>query len=236
MSGVLRSAAAHPYRRLAPETFVPELALLRRLLSGGTGEKAEIWDTESGNGSYDYFSKNLRGDGHKAAGRNCQAVLACREALTVWVLGLPVAVWYDLRDDGGDPRNPEHNYGLLDLHRAEKPAIIAFRTLTRLSADHTIAGMIPYVPDGAHAMRLNGNGDKVYAAWSHQPDSRIAVRFNGEGLASATNLLGEPLKMKESGHKDVEITPLWRPRARFISNIGRDKFCILSNWNTGSQN
>jgi len=66
--------------------------------------------------------------------------------------------------------------------------------------------MIPDVPDGAHAMRLDASGDKVFAVWSDQPDSRIIVRFNGEGFASATNLLGEPLKMKESGHKDVEIT------------------------------
>ncbi len=202
----INAAAVHPYRRQAPESFAPELPLLRRLHPGGTGEKAEIWDTEWGYASYDYFSKNLKGDGHSAAGRKRQAVLACREALTVWSLGLPVAVWYDLRDDGDDPSNPEHNYGLLDLHGAEKPAMIAFRTLTRIAADHTFAGMVLDVPDGAHAMRLDGSEDNVFAVWSDQPDSRITVRFSGEGFASATNLLGEPLKMKESGHKDVEIT------------------------------
>jgi hypothetical protein len=202
----INAAAVHPYRRLAPETFAPELALVRRMFSGGTDGKVEIWDTEWGYASYDYFSKNLKGDGHSAAGRKRQAVLACREALTVWALGLPVAVWYDLRDDGDDPKNPEHNYGLLDLHGAEKPAMIAFRTLTRIAADHIFAGMIRDVPDGAHAMRLDGSGDKVFVVWSDQPDSRITVRFSGEGFASATNLLGEPLKLKEGGHEDVEIT------------------------------
>ena len=106
---------------------------------------------------------------------------------------------------GDDPRNPEHNYGLLDLNGAEKPAMTAFRTLTRLAADHTFAGMVPDVPDGAHAMRLNGNGDKVYAVWSDQPDSRITVRFKAEGFVSATNLLGEPLNLKEGGQRDLEI-------------------------------
>jgi hypothetical protein len=41
-------------------------------------------------------------------------MLAAREILTVWSLGFSLGVWYDLRDDGTDGRNPEQNYGLLD--------------------------------------------------------------------------------------------------------------------------
>jgi hypothetical protein len=200
----INATAVHPYRRLAPETLAPELQLLRRLLSSGSWEKAEIWDTEWGYASYDYFSKNLKGDGHSSPGRKRQAVLACREALTVWALGLPVAVWYDLRDDGDDPKNPEHNYGLLDLHGSEKPAMAALRTLSHVASNHTFAGMIPDVPDGAHALRLDGNGDKIFAVWSDQPDSRITVRFDAEGFVSAMNLTGEPIKIK-AGRSDLEV-------------------------------
>ena len=199
------AAAVHPYRRLAPESVAPELPLLQRLLSSGVdGKNIEIWDTEWGYASYDYFSKNLRGDGHTMAGRKRQAVLACREALTVWTLGLPVAVWYDLRDDGDDPRNPEHNYGLLDVQSADKPAMKALRALTSVAGEHTYAGMVRDVPDGAHAMRLDGNGDKIFVVWSEQPDSRIAVRFSSEGFVSATNLMGESLKPRDNG-REVEI-------------------------------
>ena len=44
--------------------------------------------------------------------------------LTIWALGVPVAAWYDVRDDGDDPRNPEHNYGLLDSYGMEKAAAL----------------------------------------------------------------------------------------------------------------
>jgi hypothetical protein len=202
-SGV-NAASVHPYRRAGPESLAAELPLLLQLLAHGAGEHVEVWDTEWGYASYDYFSKTLRGDGHSAQGRERQAVLACREALSVWALGLPVAVWHDLRDDGGDPKNPEHNYGLLDGKNDDKPAIKALRELTRIARDHTYRGMVQEVPDGAHAMRLDGSADRVFAVWSEQPDSRITVRVSTEGFVSATNLMGEALKVK-NGHGEAEI-------------------------------
>jgi hypothetical protein len=201
----VNALGVHPYRRQGPETVAADLPLLRQLLARGGGEKVEIWDTEWGYASYDYFSKNLRGDGHSRLGRDRQAVLAGREALTVWALGLPVAVWYDLRDDGDDPKNPEHNYGLLDATGADKPAMKALRAVTSIARDHTYAGMVQDVPDGAHAMRLDGGADKVFAVWSEQPDSHITLRFSTEGIISATNLIGEPLKTKNGGHGELEI-------------------------------
>jgi hypothetical protein len=203
-SGV-NAASVHPYRRSGPESLAAELPLLRQMLARGAGENVEIWDTEWGYASYDYFSKNLRGDGHSAQGRERQAVLACREALSVWALGLPVAVWYDLRDDGGDPKNPEHNYGLLDGQNDDKPAMKALRELARIARDHTYRGMVQDVPDGVHAMRLDGSADRVFVVWSEQPDSRITVRVSTEGLVSATSLMGEALKVKKSGHGEAEI-------------------------------
>ena len=193
----LTAAGVHPYRRAAPETLADELALFRRVLAGA-GRNLEIWDTEWGYASYDYFSKNLKGDGHSAPGRERQAVLACREALTVWALGLAVGVWYDLRDDGADAKNPEHNYGLLDADGNEKAALKAFRELSRVARDHTFTGMVADAPDGAHVMILDGSADRVYVAWSDQPDARITLRFRTDGLISAANLMGEPIKMKNA--------------------------------------
>jgi hypothetical protein len=199
------AVAIHPYRRQPPESFAAEAPVVRQVLARAAREKVQVWDTEWGYASYDYFSRNLRGDGHSAVGRKRQAVLATREALTVWALGLPIAVWYDLRDNGDDPRNPEHNYGLIDFQGAEKPAMKAFRTLARIAESHKFSGMLREVPDGAHAMRLTGAADTVFAVWSDQPDSRITVRISRQGLVSAENFLGEPLKSREHGGGEAEI-------------------------------
>ncbi len=200
----VNAAGVHPYRKSGPESVAAELPVLRQLLARTVGDKVEVWDTEWGYASYDYFSQNVHGDGHSAAGRKRQAVLGAREALTVWALGLPVAVWYDLRDDGDDPRNPEHNYGLLDAKGGDKEAMQAIRTLTGIAADHTYGGMVQDVPDGVHAMRLDGGADHVFAVWSEQPDARITVGIPTAGFVSATNLTGEPVKTK-GGHGEAEI-------------------------------
>jgi hypothetical protein len=190
------AVSVHPYRTAAPETVAAELTLLRQLVTAKLGANVEIWDTEWGYASYDYFSEALHADGNSAAGRKRQAVLGCREALTVWALGMPVAVWYDLRDDGDDPRNGEKNYGLLDRQLGDKPAMVALRTLMHLAADRTFAGMVADVPDGVHAMRLDGRGDRTFVVWSEQANARISLRFPAG--VSATNLLGESLKVKKN--------------------------------------
>lgn len=196
------AVGVHPYRKAGPEGLAAELPLLRQFLAQKAGKDVAIWDTEWGYASYDFFSQNLRGDGHSAQGRQRQAVLACREALTIWALGLPVAVWYDLRDDGEEPRNPEHNYGLVDKQNLDKPAMKAIRTLTHVAAARIYAGMAPDLPDGVHALRMDGAADKIFVVWNEQPDARITMRF--PGLVSATNLLGDPLKLK-SAHGVAEL-------------------------------
>jgi polysaccharide biosynthesis protein PslG len=187
------AVSVHPYLR-TPEILAAELPPARALLGGNS----ELWDTEWGYASFDYFSKNLPGDGHTAAGRKRQAMLGSREALTVWALGLPVAVWYDLRDDGDDARTADHNYGLLDRQNHDKPAMQAFRALTHWAANHTFAGLVGDVPDGVHAIRLDGAAGRVFVVWNDQPDARITLRLPATGLVSATNLLGEPVQVKKN--------------------------------------
>jgi hypothetical protein len=199
------AVSVHPYRRAGPETLAAELPLLLGLVTRALGEHVEVWDTEWGYASYDYFSKNLSGDGHSAAGRKRQAVLASREALTVWALNLPLAVWYDLRDDGEEARNPEHNYGLLDSGGASKPAMAALSELARVAGSRKFAGMLEDVPDGVHAMRLDGAAERVFVLWNEQPDAAITVRLPLASFVAATNLAGEPLKLRPDRHANGEL-------------------------------
>jgi hypothetical protein len=202
----LNALAFHPYRRAAPETFAADLPSLREFKTRALGAQAELWDTEWGYASYDYFSKNISGDGHSAAGRKRQAVLGIREALTLYALDLPLAVWYDLHDDGDDPKNPEHNYGLLDAKDAPKPAMAALLQLTHLAAEHTFAGLLEGTPDGLHVMRWDGSDERVFVAWNDQPDAVVALRTPGQGILRATSFLGEPVKLKNGKQGELDWT------------------------------
>jgi hypothetical protein len=141
----------------------------------------------------------------------------------VWAVGLPLAVWYDLRDDGTDPANPEHNYGLLDSSGNEKPAIKAIRTLMSVVSGRRYAGMIQETPEGIHAMRMDGLTDTVVIVWTDQPDGRRRIEYPTRNLISATDLMGQAVKLKgeHSGQARVEIDAAAGPLYLLWSSAGR---------------
>jgi hypothetical protein len=110
----------HPYRDSGPETLAADLLLLRGLIQRTAGLSTPVWDTEWGYSSYGLSRRDSGdGDGHSDVAQTRQAVLVARECLTVWILGLPLAVVYDLRDDGSDPFKREQNFGLLNQDNSE---------------------------------------------------------------------------------------------------------------------
>ncbi len=201
----LNAIAVHPYRKTAPETVAPEFVIVRDLITRALGKNVALWNTEWGYSSAEALPDNGRVDGHGDAWRTRQAVLAVREALTTWTLGVPLAVWYDLRDDGIDQANAEHNFGLLDSDGKEKPAITAIRALSQTAANRKFAGMVRDKPAAIHAMRLDGTSDTIFIVWSTEEGDRIPVRMPKGSLLSVTNMLGEPVNAKIKS-SDAEVT------------------------------
>jgi hypothetical protein len=202
----LTAIGVHPYPKKAPESIAPELGNLREWAARSLGEHVEIWDTEWGYSSTN-APEEAPSNGHTKEGRRRQASLSVREILTVWAVGLPLAVWYDLRDDGTDPANPEQNYGLLDSSGDEKPAMQAIRTLMSVASGREYAGMIAETPEGIHAMRMDGSTDTMLIVWTDQPDGRRRIEYSTRNLISASDLMGLAVKSKDghSGQARVEI-------------------------------
>ncbi len=206
LAGGLSAIGIHPYPKTGPETIAPELGMLREWVARVLGDQIEIWDTEWGYSSAN-APKDAPSNGHTEEGRRLQAGLAVRELLTAWAVGLPVAVWYDLRDDGPDSANPEHNYGLLDSSGNEKPAMKAIRTLTGAATGHKFVGMIQEMPAGMHAMRLDGSTDTIFIVWTDRPGERRTIEYAKHDLLSATDLMGNAVKSKDrpAGQARAEI-------------------------------
>ena len=218
----LTAIGIHSYPKAGPETIAPEMEKLRDWVGRVLGERIEIWDTEWGYSSADE-PEDAPSNGHTEAGRGRQASFAVREILTVWLLGFPLAAWYDLRDDGPEPANPEHNFGLLDASGNEKPAMQAVRTLMGVISDHKYAGMIREMPPGIHAMRLDGPTDTVLIVWTSQPEGRRTIEYTKQNLISATDLMGAAIRFKDrrSGQARIEIDAASGP--------------IYLRWSTGSR-
>ena len=128
---------------------------------------------------------------------------AVRELLTAWALDLPVAVYYDLRDDGTDPTNAEHNFGLLANDDSEKPAYTAVETLTAFASSGIIAGYYEVEPSSLHALRLDGLSSPSAIVWSDAPGASVTVTVPAK--ATVIGLLGTPVATTPAG-SDLTIT------------------------------
>lgn len=180
------AVGVHPYRRGAPESAVEDLLALRAVAPTGL----PLWDTEWGYSSAWYGEGDPEG-GHGAAARAQQARMLVREVLTAWILGFPLAVLYDVRDDGDDPSDAEHNFGLIAADYADKPAAVAVRTLSRIAAEGTAFELLEPPADGLHALRLETPRGPTVVVWAEPPGAAASLSLAATP-ASATDMYGAP--------------------------------------------
>lgn len=175
----------HPYRQTGPESAGADLVTMKALIADGLHASLPVWDTEWG------YSSTWYGDGHDPTTQKTQAVRATRELLTAWSLGFPIAVYYDLRDDGTDGTNAEDNFGLVGNDYSDKPAIVAVRTLTTLAKNRSFIGFLATEPSSVHAMRLDGAKDTVVALWTDAPNAKTTVTLPAS--VGGIDVLGQPV-------------------------------------------
>jgi len=117
------AVSVHPYRAGPPESFVQDRIRVQDLLRKKTGRR----DIPLYSGEWGYPATNF-GERSEPAWKK-QAVYAIRLMLiNIWS-GVPKTVWYDIMDDGPDPKNAEHNFGLVAEDGRAKPAYNAVKAL-----------------------------------------------------------------------------------------------------------
>lgn len=123
------AVSVHPYRSTNPETVVTEYRSLRELIKkyAPQGKKISILSGEWG-----YASSEI--------GIDVQSKYLARQWLINLASNIPLSIWYDWRDDGNDPKNKEHHFGIVYEPRNKsgliaykpKPAYLAAKTLTSI--------------------------------------------------------------------------------------------------------
>lgn len=133
-SGLLQyldGVSVHPYRGgKPPETAGRDFRRLRKLIAryAPAGRKIPIVSGEWGYSSY------TRGVSLKT-----QAEFAARQQLSNLLNGVPISIWYDWKNDGGNPAENEQNFGTVTQDLKPKPAYLAIRALTRALSGYRIA-------------------------------------------------------------------------------------------------
>jgi Cellulase (glycosyl hydrolase family 5) len=165
----VNAVGVHPYRLTGPETFAAQLPTLHQMLAAVQLDAA-VWDTEWGYSSYrDVGDLAQVGDGHDPRARRRQAILNLRKVLTGIAVNMPLSVLYELVDEGRNPLDREHNFGLLQADLSDKPGMVAMRALHAVQRGRTLKGLVRDVPPGLHVLRWDGAADQAFIIWSDAP-------------------------------------------------------------------
>jgi hypothetical protein len=196
----------HPYRGDYPEALIDQLLLLKEVVRdayGKTGAPAPpLWDTEWGYTSTDF-------GGRTSEAWALQARHTVRRILASWAIGFPFFVQYDLMDDGDDPADREHNFGILNRDLSDKPAMAAVRALAERTKGFAAKGFLPMRESGVHALKLESGAEILIVLWRQrageleEPDAKdsLMVAF-GARPTGAWDMLGKPMPLPaEAGGK-----------------------------------
>ena len=194
----------HLYGADAPETRWTDILKLRERAARVMPGQA-VYCTEWG---YSSTSLSSAVNGHDPVARKIQATKMVRQLLLAWWANLPLEILYDIRDDGDDPAEKEHNFGLLARDYSEKPAMTAARTLLSLTKNFRVAGMAiaPEMPDDVHLLRLDSPQSTRWIGWLEESAPDVTLHFPG-APPKVLDMFGQPVGVTASGNgSDLLLT------------------------------
>lgn len=202
-SGILRfldGVSVHPYRfRRPPETAESEYLRLRTMIdrhapAGRTGP-IPIVSSEWGWST----------DGQDVSLEQQAAYLVRQQLFHLW-MGVPLSIWYDWKNDGPDPHEREHNFGLVELDLRPKPSYRALQVMTRELSGYRIAFRHPLPhPDDWFLVLTNSAGRQKWVAWAVDATRQVAIPVRDVAPSHQWRLLhgfGEPRSVQV---RDTEL-------------------------------
>jgi hypothetical protein len=218
------AVSVHPYRHGDPESAALEYCRLRKLMQryqARTGSDA----SRAANANWsDREIPVVSGEwGYSSAWRGMneekQAALLARELLTNIANGIPISIWYDWRDDGSDPSDPEDHFGLVrnsyQIDREQvyepKPAYRAAKTFNEYFNGYVFQERLPVGDDDDYVLAFSKSGDRRLAAWTTSATSHRLNIPTDTGEFKITRHTGESAGSVSSGPTGMSIEVSTQP-------------------------
>lgn len=176
----LDAVSVHPYRSYAkpPETAVEDYRQIRVLIEKHAAPAKRQMPILSGEWGYASHAKGVTPE--------VQAWYVVRQQLVNLMAGVPISIWYDWKNDGPDPNEREHNFGLVDKDLNPKPAYGALQTLTRELAGARYENRLAVGSDTDYVLRFSGSGrTSQLAVWTTGASHELALPVKVSHAASA---------------------------------------------------
>jgi hypothetical protein len=203
------AVTVHPYLRSDPEMVASEYCALRQMIASyarvGTRSGSDrIIPIISGEWGY---SSVWRGMSEEK-----QGAMFARQALTNVANDIPISIWYDWRDDGMEPNEPEHHFGLVrnpyesgrDQTLEPKPAYLAAVTLSGVFNGYKFQRRLPVGNDNDYVLVFARANDIRLAAWTTTIPHRIATPLD-PGKFTITKHTGQPAGSISVGPQGLSI-------------------------------
>ncbi|MCI1857425.1 MAG: glycoside hydrolase family 5 protein [Sporolactobacillus sp.] len=173
--------SVHPYRAGRPETVSQDYAKLRDLTTHYLKKRIPIISGEWG-----YPTAGIYTDQE-------QSKYAVRMFLINQYNKVPISIWYDWKNDGNDPNNKEHNFGLRkgDVN-TPKLSYFSTQTLIKFLKDYKYSRRIKIKSNNDYVLEFkNNNGDKRLACWT--TDSSHKIKFPKRIKGKILSMYGESI-------------------------------------------
>lgn len=174
-TGVLRyidAVSLHPYRVVMPETAARDYPAVRRLIRqyAPAGKSIPLVCSEWG------YSTVL-------VTEEMQAQYLAREWLVNLAEGVRLSIWYDWREDGLNPFDPEHHFGAVRNDYTPKPAFLAAQRLTQALGGYRFVKRLPLASDGDYLLLFAKGRAMKLAYWTTTVDHEVSLpTANGKRL------------------------------------------------------
>jgi len=199
--------SVHPYRQTNPESAANDYARLRETIVRYKNANTTP-SIISGEWGYSSVWRDMT--------EERQAAMLARQFLTNVSNGIPISIWYDWRDDGADPMEAEHHFGLVknqyESGRTQvyepKPAYLAAKTFTTQLSGYRFAERMNVGSDDDYVLVFTNGGERRLVAWTTSFTSRRVNVSSVSGRFVITKITGEPggFVSASNGSLSIEIS------------------------------
>jgi len=196
----LTAVGVHPYDANGSEGQIDALVYFESLLTQRATATKSVWNTECG------FSSSWYGPGKNATSQHTQAKYVLRQVLGGLVSSRSLNVVYDLIDDGLDPYNQEHNFGLYAPDLTPKASGKVLRYLWKVRSGKSVEGMVQLPTTLLHAVAMRGATQRVFVLWTENKQPSTVLIPSG---AVVSNMYGQALTPGTGGTVTVNSEPVY---------------------------
>jgi len=197
----LDGVTVHPYRMNEPESAMPEYKKLRELIDKYAPPEKKGLPILSGEWGY-----SLMHYGGVPFSREKQASYLARQFLVNLMNDVRLSIWYDWHDDGPDPKETEHNFGIVTYAYELKPSYVAARTLLETLSGLEFVRRIPLESPDDYAVLFSDGKKKVIAVWASREARAVTLPAQAERL-HVVSMAGQTREVgTKGGQLNIEVS------------------------------